>query len=424
MHADTENRSGSDDGDVKVNGDPDAIHNGNFNANPNAKNNGDDHGHASTSANAGSTGNATGNAMGNDTSNAGGNDNSNAADYVIDVSGLTKSFDGKVVVNALSMRVKRGEIYGVLGPNGSGKTTFIRMLCGLLKPDSGSGACLGYDVLTQADLIKPHVGYMAQRFSLYEDLTVRENLDFMAHMYGLADRVRVVDECLTRMGMTRFENQLAGSLSGGWKQRLALSACTLHGPKLLLLDEPTAGVDPGARRDFWDEVHKLASQGVTALISTHYMDEAERCHRLAYIAYGDLLAQDTLEGIVDNAGLSTWSVTGPGLPELAERLRPLPGVEQVVAFGNSLHVSGQDAAALAASLGPYQAENGQAQAGREWKPIRTSLEEVFIHLMRGHQARQNGQTQKIQTGQKSQADQKNQADQNQTAQINQAGEKP
>jgi ABC-2 type transport system ATP-binding protein len=312
--------------------------------------------------------------------------NASAEDYVIDVCGLSKSFDGKGVVNSLSMRVRRGEIFGFLGPNGSGKTTFIRMLCGLLRPDSGSGTCLGYDVLTQADLIKPHVGYMAQRFSLYEDLTVRENLDFTARMYGLPDRAQVVDACLARMGLTRYEHQLAGSLSGGWKQRLALSACTLHGPKLLLLDEPTAGVDPGARRDFWDEVHKLASQGVTALISTHYMDEAERCHRLAYIAYGDLLAQDTLEGIVDNAGLCTWSVAGPGLPELAERLRGLPGVDQVVAFGNSLHVSGQDAELLGAALAPVQ-----AQSGRDWKLIRTSLEEVFIHLMRGQQRKVNGQ---------------------------------
>jgi ABC-2 type transport system ATP-binding protein len=330
---------------------------------------------------------AAGNNLSTSVDGASVSDDDYVADYVINVSGLTKSFDGKVVVNGLNMRVKRGEIYGFLGPNGSGKTTFIRMLCGLLKPDSGSGTCLGFDVLTQADEIKPHVGYMAQRFSLYEDLTVRENLDFTARMYGLIDRAGAVAACLTRMGMTRFENQLAGSLSGGWKQRLALSACTLHGPKLLLLDEPTAGVDPGARRDFWDEVHKLAAQGVTALISTHYMDEAERCHRLAYIAYGDLLAQDSLEGIVDNAGLTTWSVSGPGLPELAEALRPLPGVEQVVAFGNTLHVSGQDHAALEAALLPFQAGNA-----REWRVIRTSLEEVFIHLMRGQQAKQNGLT--------------------------------
>ncbi len=304
-------------------------------------------------------------------------------DYVIDVTGLTKRFGSKTVVNGLDMRVKRGEIYGFLGPNGSGKTTFIRMLCGLLKPDGGSGTCLGLDILTQADEIKPQVGYMAQRFSLYEDLTVRENLDFTARMYGLPGRIQVVDECLERMGLTRFADQLAGSLSGGWKQRLALSACTLHKPRLLLLDEPTAGVDPSARRDFWDAVHKLASEGVTALISTHYMDEAERCHRLAYIAYGDLLAADTVEGLVAHSGLATWAVSGPGLPELTAALRPLPGVDQVVAFGNTLHVSGQDEHTLEAAIAPYR-ETLHKGEGLDWRRIPTSLEEVFIHLMQGH----------------------------------------
>jgi len=303
------------------------------------------------------------------------------AEYVIDVRGLTKSFGSKVVVNGLDMRVRRGEIYGFLGPNGSGKPTFIRMLCGLLRPDSGSGTCLGLDILTQAERIKPSVGYMAQRFSLYEDLTVRENLDFTARMYGLADRARLVDECMERMGLVRFAGQLAGSLSGGWKQRLALASCTLHAPRLLLLDEPTAGVDPSARRDFWDAVHRLAAEGVTALISTHYMDEAERCHRLAYIAYGDLLAADTVEGLVANSGLTTWSVSGPGLHELADALRRLPGVDQVVAFGNTLHVSGRDEDALEAALAPHR----QA-AGLKWRRIATSLEEVFIQLMRGARA--------------------------------------
>jgi len=299
-----------------------------------------------------------------------------SADYVIDVQNLTKSFGGKVVVNSLSMRVKRGEIFGFLGPNGSGKTTFIRMLCGLLKADSGSGTCLGLDVFTQADLIKPSVGYMSQRFSLYEDLTVRENLDFTARLYGLADRASAVDEILARMGLDRFANHLAGSLSGGWKQRLALASCTLHNPKLLLLDEPTAGVDPGARRDFWDAVHKLAAEGVTALISTHYMDEAERCHRLAYIAYGDLLAMDTVEGLVGNSGLVTWAVSGPALHQLSEALQGLPAVDQVVAFGNTLHVSGLDEAALAAAIAPLEG------GAHQWRRIPTSLEEVFIHLMR------------------------------------------
>jgi len=325
------------------------------------------------------------------------------AELVIDVSGLTKRFGSKTVVNGLDMRVRRGEIFGFLGPNGSGKTTFIRMLCGLLKPDAGSGTCLGLDILTQADDIKPQVGYMAQRFSLYEDLTVRENLDFCARMYGLPSRVAVVDECLERMGLMRFADQLAGSLSGGWKQRLALSACTLHKPRLLLLDEPTAGVDPGARRDFWDAVHKLAAEGVTALISTHYMDEAERCHRLAYIAYGDLLAADTVEGLIAHSGLVTWSISGPGLHELSEVLRALPAVSQVVAFGNTLHVSGLDEASLEAAFAPFRSgtfapdssasdssasgisASGNFTSGpaRDWRRISTSLEEVFIHLMRG-----------------------------------------
>jgi len=223
---------------------------------------------------------------------------------------------------------------------------------------------------------------MSQRFSLYEDLTVRENLDFTARLYGLPDRAQVVRECLERMGLDRFEKHLAGSLSGGWKQRLALSSCTLHGPRLLLLDEPTAGVDPGARRDFWDAVHKLAAQGVTSLISTHYMDEAERCHRLAYIAYGDLLASDTVEGLVRHSGLNTWSVSGPNLHALSESLRTLPGVDQVVAFGNTLHVSGRDEAVLEATLEAALAAR-QDQPGSAWQRIPTSLEEVFIHLMRG-----------------------------------------
>ncbi|OIO05407.1 MAG: multidrug ABC transporter ATP-binding protein [Desulfovibrionaceae bacterium CG1_02_65_16] len=297
-------------------------------------------------------------------------------DSVIDVQGLTKSFGSKVVVNNLSMRVRRGEIFGFLGPNGSGKTTFIRMLCGLLAADSGSGTCLGWDIRTQAERIKPHVGYMSQRFSLYEDLTVRENLDFTARLYGLPDRAALVGDCLEHNGLARFADNLAGSLSGGWKQRLALAACTLHDPSLLLLDEPTAGVDPGARRDFWDAVHRLAARGVTALISTHYMDEAERCHRLAYIAYGDLLAQDTVEGLIRNSGLVTWSISGPDLHELSEILRGKPGVDQVVAFGNTLHVSGPDEASLVAALSPCGATH-------QCRRIETNLEEVFIHLMRG-----------------------------------------
>ncbi len=294
---------------------------------------------------------------------------------VIDVSGITKAFDGKVVVNNLSLTVRRGEIYGFLGPNGSGKTTFIRMLCGLLKPDAGSGTCLGLDVIRDAERIKTHVGYMAQRFSLYGDLSVRENLDFMARVYGVDRRKDAVEAMIERMRLAPYADRLAQNLSGGWKQRLALAASLIHGPELLLLDEPTAGVDPKARRDFWDEVHELAGQGLTALISTHYMDEAERCHRLAYIAYGDLLAKGTVEEVIASRHMATWEATGPDLYGLAARLKPLPGVEQVAHFGNTLHISGPDPALLEASLAPYMA------GPQHLRVVPTSLEEVFISLM-------------------------------------------
>jgi len=293
----------------------------------------------------------------------------------IDVSGITKSFAGKVVVNNLSLTVEQGEIYGFLGPNGSGKTTFIRMLCGLLRPDSGSGCCLGMDIVKDFAAIKNRVGYMAQRFSLYGDLSVRENLDFMARMYGVSDRKAAVSNVIERMKLEPYATQLAQNLSGGWKQRLALAASLIHGPELLLLDEPTAGVDPKARRDFWDEVHELAGQGLTALISTHYMDEAERCHRLAYIAYGTLLAKGTVEEVVASRGLTTWEITGPDLYELADRMRDLPGVEQVAHFGNTLHACGADARLLEASLKPLM------DGANFFREVPTTLEEVFISLM-------------------------------------------
>ena len=223
------------------------------------------------------------------------------------------------------MRVRRGSIYGFLGPNGSGKTTTIRMLCGLLTPDAGRGTCLGYDIRTEADKIRVHVGYMTQRFSLYQDLSVRENLEFVARVYGLADPAGAARAMVHRLGLDGREAQLAGSLSGGWKQRLALGACTLPNPQLLLLDEPTAGVDPKARREFWSEIHALAAQGLTVLVSTHYMDEAERCHEIAYIAYGDLLAHGTVDEVVGASGLVTFNVSGEGLAELAREARAHAG---------------------------------------------------------------------------------------------------
>ena len=297
-------------------------------------------------------------------------------EIVIDVEGLTKSFGGRPVVKNLSMQVRRGLIYGFLGPNGSGKTTTIRMLCGLLTPDSGHGTCLGYDILTQSAEIKRHVGYMTQKFSLYADLSIRENLEFVARIYNLDDPRKAARDAIRRLGLDNRAEQLAGELSGGWKQRLALGACILPEPQLLLLDEPTAGVDPKARRDFWDEIHALAHEGMTVLVSTHYMDEAERCHEIAYIAYGELLTQGTVEDVIANAHLATYTVTGPDLAGLAERLKALDGVDMIAPFGMALHVSGRDRQKLDA-----ETRELREQGPQHWAPGEATLEDVFIDLM-------------------------------------------
>ena len=299
-----------------------------------------------------------------------------ASDIVIEVEGLSKSFGGREVVHDLSMQVKRGSIYGFLGPNGSGKTTTIRMLCGLLTPDTGRGTCLGYDILTETDKIKRHVGYMTQRFSLYQDLSVRENLEFVARLYAMTDPVGAARAMVERLGLHGREEQLAGSLSGGWKQRLALGACTLPSPQLLLLDEPTAGVDPKARREFWNEIHALAADGLTVLVSTHYMDEAERCHEIAYIAYGHLLVHGTVGQVIAQSHLTTYVVSGEGLAELALALERTPGIDMVAPFGNSLHVSGRNEAALEAAIAPHR-----SNARYRWDRSEPSLEDVFIDLM-------------------------------------------
>ena len=299
-----------------------------------------------------------------------------ADDLAIDVRGLVKRFGAKTVVDGFSIQVRRGEIYGFLGPNGSGKTTTIRMLCGLLTPDAGEGTCLGLDIRTQSAAIKRQVGYMTQKFSFWEDLSIAENLDFVARMYGLPDRRARVRGALDRLGLTSRRTQLAGELSGGWKQRLALAACILHEPRLLLLDEPTAGVDPKARREFWDEIHTLAQDGLTVLVSTHYMDEAERCHRIAYIAYGTLMTRGTVDEVVAGSNLHTWAVSGPDLGRVERALSGRPGVEMVAAFGTRLHVSGTDADALRAALTPWADE-----PGLRVEPAEPTLEDVFIHLM-------------------------------------------
>jgi len=293
-------------------------------------------------------------------------------EYAIDVHGLSKSFGHKRAVNNLSLRVEKGEIYGFLGPNGSGKTTSIRMLCGLLTPDEGSGTCLGFDVRSQSAEIKKQVGYMTQRFSFYEDLSIRENLDFVARLYAMPNRKQTVEASMEDLGLADRASQLAGTLSGGWKQRLALAACMLHRPRLLLLDEPTAGVDPKARRDFWDEIHRLAGQGISVLVSTHYMDEAARCHRLAYIAYGNLLASGSPEELIVQSGLVSFSVWDDN-PALADRLRKLPGVDQVVAMGNLYSVSGRD--------GPLIEQSLASLPDLRFEKAETGLEQVFIQLM-------------------------------------------
>ncbi len=307
------------------------------------------------------------------------------AALAIDVHSLNKSFGGKRVVKDFSLQVRRGEIYGFLGPNGSGKTTSIRMLCGLLKPDSGHGTCLGHDVVRDTAAIKREVGYMTQRFSLWEDLTIRENLEFVARMYGMKDIKGAARKVLREIGLEKRENQLAGTLSGGWKQRLALAACMLHEPRLLLLDEPTAGVDPQARRDFWEEIYSLAAQGISVLVSTHYMDEAERCHRLAYIAYGNLLATGTPDEVLHKFRLFTWEVSGSSekLIRISETLKGNPGVAHVTAFGHTLHVTGEDAGLLEKAVSPFMGEESL-----RWRRTEPTLEDVFIHLMAG--AQENG----------------------------------
>ena len=301
------------------------------------------------------------------------------APFAISVEGLTKRFGDKTVVDGFDMDVPKGTIYGFLGPNGSGKTTTIRMMCGLLTPDGGGGTCLGYDILSESRRIKERVGYMTQRFSLYEDLTIRENLDFIARMYSVPNRRKRVEVALDDLGLAERSGQLAGTLSGGWKQRLALGACMIHDPELLLLDEPTAGVDPKARRDFWDEIRGLADRGVTVLVSTHYMDEAIQCDFIAYIAYGRKLISGEARKIPAMTGLHIWRVEGAGVGAgIEEALRREPGVEQVARFGSVLHVAGTDKAALDAVAHRYEGRDSL-----EWREDTPDLEDAFIHLMAG-----------------------------------------
>ena len=295
--------------------------------------------------------------------------------FAIDVTGLTKRFGRKLAVDGVDIQVPEGQVWGFLGPNGSGKTTTIRMLCGLLKPDAGHGTCLGLDLVRQADAIKRKVGYMTQRFSYWEDLSIRENLEFVARMYRIPERKKHVLATLERLGLTERQDQLAGELSGGWKQRLALAACMLHTPRLLLLDEPTAGVDPQARREFWEEIHTLSQAGLTVLVSTHYMDEAERCDRIVYINQGKIIARGTVDEVIGQSGLITFLITGRDIRRWLPRLHDRAGVEHIAFFGTALHVSGRDRRLLEEAVAPLR-----GQAGMTISETPPSLEDVFIDL--------------------------------------------
>lgn len=294
-------------------------------------------------------------------------------DYIIDVKHLAKSFGGKPAVEDISLKVKRGEIFGFLGPNGSGKTTTIRMLCGLLTPDSGSGDCLGYDIIRDSAMIKRLIGYVPQYFSLYQDLTVKENLYFIARIYAEVDYKKRVAELMQDLGLDRYQNILAGRLSGGWKQRLSLASALIHEPKLLLLDEPTAGIDPKARRDFWNYISHLTAKGISALVSTHYMDEAERCNRLVYVVYGRLMAEGTIQEIIKKVNLTTYAATGADLTGLACKIEYEPGIDQVIAWGNELRICGADPQLVEQAIKKFPTYH--------WQRVATTLEEVFIHLV-------------------------------------------
>ena len=297
------------------------------------------------------------------------------SEMAIDVKGLTKRFGSKVAVDHVDIAVPRGQVWGFLGPNGSGKTTTIRMLCGLLTADEGEGVCLGLDFRTQSEQIKRQVGYMTQKFSFWEDLSIRENLEFVARLYGVADRKARVDDTLKRLGLEKRQDQLAGQLSGGWKQRMALAACLLHDPQLLLLDEPTAGVDPKARRDFWEQIHALSDEGLTVLVSTHYMDEAERCDRIVYILNGKMVAGGTVAEVIEQSGLVTFILEGKEARHLIGDFQDKPGVDYAGFFGAALHVSGRDRAALEKTIAAYR-----ERPGLEVREEAPSLEDVFIQL--------------------------------------------
>jgi ABC-2 type transport system ATP-binding protein len=305
---------------------------------------------------------------------------------IIETDHLSRRFGDRVAVADVSLEVRRGEIFGVLGPNGAGKSTTIRMLCGILDPSSGSGRVVGFDLATEAEKIKERIGYMTQRFSLYEDLTVVENITFFAGIYGVprARRRARIDQVIEQLGIGDRRTQISGTLSGGWKQRVALASATIHEPPLLFLDEPTAGVDPVSRRAFWDQIHTIASAGTTVLLTTHYMDEAERCHRLAFIFRGRLLDTGTPDEVVGRRGLRVGELEAQRSVEAAAALRAHPDVDEVAHYGHLLRVAtrgGADPEAVArAAFAPL------GIPVERYRPSRVTVEDAFVSMVREQEA--------------------------------------
>ena len=296
------------------------------------------------------------------------------AKEIIAVKDLVKNFGSLCAVDKVSLQVNQGDVFGFLGPNGSGKTTTIRLLCGLMTADSGSGHCLGYDIIKESHLIKNQVGYMPQYFSLYKDLTIYDNLKFVAKLYGVENYEDKIKNVMDDFSMTSRKNQFAKNLSGGWKQKLTLAACLVHSPKLLLLDEPTAGIDPRSRRDFWDIIYDLAKDGITTLVTTHYMDEAQRCNRLAYISFSKLVIDGTEEYIIKTIGLKTYNLSGD-ISGISQDLRKYEEID-VIAFGRSLHISSKNYILLKEVLSPYEKRDNL-----KIEQIESTIEDAFINMV-------------------------------------------
>jgi ABC-2 type transport system ATP-binding protein len=309
-------------------------------------------------------------------------------DPIVHTENLSRSFGALVAVRDLNLSVERGEIFGVLGPNGAGKSTTIRMLCGILDPSAGRGTVVGFDIEHEAERIKERIGYMTQRFSLYEDLTVQENLSFYAGIYGVpfGRRRARVQEVMEATGLTHRKKQLAGTLSGGWKQRVALASATIHNPPLLFLDEPTAGVDPVSRREFWEQIHRLSAEGTTVLMTTHYMDEAERCHRLAFIFRGSLLDVGSPDEIVERRNLSAVELTTDQAVAAADFLREQPIVDEVAPYGHVLRIAtyaGDEAESQIRAL-----LDGQGIPVTRVRRARATVEDAFVSMVRAEHKEQ------------------------------------